>query len=172
MGKNSFDKYIEERIKKDSSLGEELDKASSAIEVGFQIYILRKKMGLTQTQLAKKIGVSQSNIARIENADYNHYAMKTLYKVAKGLGADLNIFINLPEQTINLISAVDNFPAFQNFIYAGATGRYFVSGSGTVNRQETSTLGPIIESENVRVSAESRNSEAEVNRLYYSTLWI
>lgn len=170
MVNTSFDKYLQEKIKNKPTLKGELEKVDRAVEVAYQIYSLRKKKDLTQSQLAKRIGVSQSNIARIENADYNHYTMKTLYKVAKGLGADLNIFINPPEQTISLTSVVNRFPVFQDFIHAGTAGRYFVSGSGTANRQETSILGDIIGSENVRVSAESRESEAEVNRLYYPTL--
>lgn len=168
MGKNSFDKYIEEGIKKNPSLGEELDKATSAIEVGFQIYTLRKKMGLTQTQLARKIGVSQSNVARIESADYTHYTMNTLHKVAKALSADLNILINPPEQTANLISAVNSFPTAQNFIFAGTAGGYFLSGSGIFNREEAITLGDVAGSEKVKVSSESKESKA--NRFYYQTL--
>lgn len=170
MANTSFDKYLEDKIKSKPTLRQELEKVDRAVEIAYQIYFLRKKKGLTQSQLAKSIGVSQSNIARIENADYNHYTMKTLYRVAKGLGADLNIFINPPEQTINLISAVNSFPTFQNFIYAGTAGGYFVSGSGTVNREETITLEVVIESEKVKVSAESRESEADINKFYFPTL--
>jgi len=168
MGKNSFDKHIEERIKINPSLGEELDKATDAIEVGFQIYTLRKNMGLTQTKLAKKIGVSQSNIARIESADYNHYTMTTLYKVAKGLGADLNIFINSSEQTNKLIAVYNSFPTYQNFIFPGTSDEYFLSGRVTFNREEKITPSAMIEDEKVKFSTESKESKAEVN--YYSTL--
>jgi len=170
MSNTSFDKYLQEKIKSKPTLKEELEKVDRAVEIAYQIYTLRKKKGLTQSQLAKSIGVSQSNVARIEDVDYNHYTMTTLYKVAKGLGADLNVFINSPDQTISLISAVNSFPTIQSFIFAGTAGEYFLSGSGMFNREETITPGAVIESEKVKVSAESKESRAEANRFYYQTL--
>lgn len=168
MANTSFDKYLEEKIKSKPTLKQELEKVDRAVEIAYQIYALRKKKDLTQSQLAKAIGVSQSNVARIENADYNHYTMKTLYKVAKALDADLNIFINQPEQTINLIRAVNSFPTAQNFIFAGTAGGYFLSGSGIFNREEAITLGEVNGSEKVKVSSESKESKAEAS--YYPTL--
>ena len=171
MSNLNFDKYLQEKIKSKPKLKEELEKVDRAVEIAYQIYTLRKKSGLTQSQLAKKIGVSQSNIARIENADYNHYTMRTLDKVAKGLGADLNIFINPPEQTNNLISVINSYPTIQSFVYAGTAGGYFVSGSGTLNREEAINLGVVNGSEEVKVSAESEESDADINKFYYPTLW-
>ena len=95
---------------------------------------------MSQSQLAKKIGVSQSNVARIENADYNSYTMKTLDKVAKGLNADSNTFISLPEQTNRLISVYNSSPRLQSFQYAGTAGEYFISGLGAFNREGAVTL--------------------------------
>jgi len=155
MSNTSFDKYLEEKIRSKPILKQELDKVDRAVEIAYQIYTLRKKKGLTQSELAQAIGVSQSNIARIESADYNHYTMTTLYKVAKGLGADLNVFINSPEQTINLIRAVNIFPTFQSFTFAGTAGGYFLS---------TITLEDVIGSEKVKVSSESKESKAEIYR--------
>lgn len=170
MSNTSFDKYLEEKIKKKPTLKEELEKVDRAVEIAYQIYSLRKKKGLTQSQLAKTIGVSQSNIARIENADYNHYTMRTLYKVAKGLDADLNIFINSPEQTNKLICAYNSFPTSQNFIFAGTSGEYFLSGRATFNREGEIILGAVNGNEKVEFSTESKESKAEINRFYFPTL--
>ena len=157
MANTSFKKYLEEKIKQYPKLKSEIEKAGKAVKIAHQIYKLRKERGLTQKKLAKMIGVSQSNIARIESADYNHYTITTLNKVAKGLGAD------------HLIRSVNSFPTAQNFIFAGTAGEYFFSERADFNRRETITLRPVTENEKViKVSAESKESKAEAN--YYPTL--
>ena len=98
--KDDLDRLIEKALKIDPSLQEGLDKADRAWDIAFQIYDLRKKSGLTQTQLAQLVKTSQSNIARIESADYTGYTFKTLEKVTKALRAKLEIRI-IPQRTSN-----------------------------------------------------------------------
>ena len=100
--KDDLDRLIEKALKIDPSLQEGLDKADRAWDIAFQIYNLRKKSGLTQTQLAKLIKTSQSNIARIESADYTGYTFKTLEKVTKALKANLEIRI-VPQAKNNFV---------------------------------------------------------------------
>jgi DNA-binding XRE family transcriptional regulator len=78
--KDDLDRLIEKALKIDPSLKEGMDKADQAWDIAFQIYDLRKKAGLTQTQLASLVGTRQSNIARIESADYTGYTFNTLEK--------------------------------------------------------------------------------------------
>lgn len=94
--KDDLDRYIEKALKEDPTLAEGLEKAGQAWDIAFQIHDLRKKGGLTQTQLAKLVGTRQSNIARIESADYTGYTFKTLEKVTNALKARLQIRI-IPE---------------------------------------------------------------------------
>ncbi len=91
--KDDLDRYLEKAIKRDPTLPERLEKADQAWDIAFKIYGLRKSSGLTQTQLAKLIGTKQSNIARIESADYTGYTLKTLEKVTRALKAKLQIKI-------------------------------------------------------------------------------
>ncbi len=91
--KDDLDRLTEKLLKQDPSFQEKLDKAGQAWDIAFQIYDLRKQAGLTQTQLAKLVGTRQSNIARIESADYTGYTLKTLEKVTKALKARLEIRI-------------------------------------------------------------------------------
>lgn len=158
MTNTSFDKYIQEKIKIKPKLKEELDKVDRAIEVAYQIYTLRKMRGLTQAQLAKKIGISQSNIARIESANYKFYSNKTLDKIAKGLNADSNTFISLPEQTNRLISVYNSSPTLQSFQYAGTVGEYFISGLGTFSTEGAATLGDNFNLEKVKFLTLIQNS--------------
>lgn len=97
--KDDLDRTTEILLKQDPSLQEEFDKADRAWDIAFQIYDLREKAGLTQKQLAELVGTKQSNIARIENADYTGYTLKTLEKVAKALKAKLEVKIISPAHT-------------------------------------------------------------------------
>ena len=91
--KDAFDRTIEKALKMDPSLQGELDKAGEAWDIAFQIYGLRQKAGITQKQLAEMVGTKQSNIARIESADYTGYTLKTLEKVTRALKARIQITI-------------------------------------------------------------------------------
>lgn len=91
--KDDLDRLTEKLLKQDPSMKEELEKAERAWDIAFQVCNLRKKSGLTQTQLAKLVGTKQSNIARIESADYTGYTLKTLEKVTRALKARLQIKI-------------------------------------------------------------------------------
>lgn len=91
--KDDLDRLTEKLLKQDPSMAEEFEKADQAWDIAFQIYDLRKKAGLTQTQLAKLVGTRQANIARIESADYTGYTLKTLEKVTRALKARLEVRI-------------------------------------------------------------------------------
>ncbi|EKD91119.1 MAG: hypothetical protein ACD_30C00043G0005 [uncultured bacterium] len=100
--KDDLDRTMKQVLKENPRLQEGLDKAEQAWDIAFQIYDLRKKAGLTQTQLAKLVHTKQSNIARIETADYTGYTLKTLEKVTKALKAKLEIkIVPSQSQTIN-----------------------------------------------------------------------
>ncbi len=96
--KDDLDKTLDKALKINPSLKERLNKAEQAWDIAFQIINLREKRRLTQSQLAKLIDTSQSNIARLENADYGAYSLKTLEKIAKALEAKLNI-VFIPQES-------------------------------------------------------------------------
>lgn len=96
--KDDLDRLTEKLIAQDPSFVEEMEKADQAWDIAFQIYDLRKKMGLTQTQLAKLVHTGQANISRIEAADYTGYTLKTLEKVTRALKAKLQVRI-IPADT-------------------------------------------------------------------------
>ena len=95
--KDDLDRLTDKLLKRHPSLKEEMAKAGEAIDIAYQIYDLRRASGLTQTQLAKMVRTRQSNISRIESADYTGYTLTTLEKVTKALKAKLEIRI-VPER--------------------------------------------------------------------------
>lgn len=91
--KDDLDRMMARVLKEKPHLKEGLEKADQAWDIAFQIRDLREKAGLTQKQLAELVGTKQSNIARIEDADYTRYTLTTLEKVTKALKAKLEVKI-------------------------------------------------------------------------------
>ena len=84
-----FDDYLKDELKNPEfkRLFEEYGKQ---LEIAYQILQLRKKRGLSQSELAKKIGTKQSNVARIESGGQN-ITVNLLDKIATALGASLSV---------------------------------------------------------------------------------
>lgn len=66
------------------------DEYGKQLEIAYQILQLRKKAGISQTQLAKKLGTTQSNVARIETGQQN-VTTGTLQKIAVALDREVKI---------------------------------------------------------------------------------
>jgi predicted RNase H-like HicB family nuclease/DNA-binding XRE family transcriptional regulator len=62
----------------------------SRLSVALQIRWRREDLGLTQAQLARRVGVSQQQIAKLEDPDANP-TLATLEAVARGAGASLEV---------------------------------------------------------------------------------
>jgi len=155
MAKSSFEKYIEESLKKNPVLEEKLHKAELALDIAHQIYNLRQKKGLTQEELAGLIKVKQSNIARLENAEYSGYSLRTLQKIAKALDTNLNIFITTPEQTSSLLNCLYNaHPTVTKVRSLGQS--IFISwvGSVSLSDQESILTNLLSDFENIGFTTE------------------
>lgn len=61
------------------------------IQIAHQLISLRKKTGLTQAQLAKKIHTSQQAIARLESLNYRGHSLGTLGKLAGAFHKRLSV---------------------------------------------------------------------------------
>jgi DNA-binding XRE family transcriptional regulator len=55
-------------------------------ELWLQLVEARMAAGLTQAQLAKRLGVSQAQVARIEKRGYDSYTLNTLRRYVEALG--------------------------------------------------------------------------------------
>lgn len=61
------------------------------LEISYRLITLRRKLGLTQAQLAKKVGISQQGLARLESLNYKGHTLQSLNKIAQGLGKKLQV---------------------------------------------------------------------------------
>src|SRR5437016_2816520 len=62
-------------------------------ELWLQLVEARQAAGLTQAQLAKRLGVSQAQVARIEKQGYDSYTLNTLRRYVQALGRTLEVTV-------------------------------------------------------------------------------
>ena len=86
---SKFDKYVR-TSKRANTKGSRERRAlfARAYTIATQLMALREKRGLTQTELAERSGVPQSEISRIERGSV-HPTERTLVRLADALDADL-----------------------------------------------------------------------------------
>ncbi len=80
---NYFDKY-----KNDKEFQRYYKEATDEIDIAIALAAGRKRKRLTQAQLAKKVGMPQSQLARVESGSHN-VTLGTLHRVASAL--DLHV---------------------------------------------------------------------------------
>ena len=90
VGKQSYETW---RTELHQSLGYEEVYAEEAAksELWLQLVEARHAAGLTQAEMAKRIGVSQAQIARIEKEGYVAYTLNTLRRYVEALGNDFTL---------------------------------------------------------------------------------
>jgi DNA-binding XRE family transcriptional regulator len=77
-----FDHYLEARLKS-PAFRKHFQRARLATELAHRIVELRRRQGLTQTELARRMGTKQQTICRLERGDYQGFTLKTLLKIAE-----------------------------------------------------------------------------------------
>jgi transcriptional regulator with XRE-family HTH domain len=83
-------------------------------EIAMQIRALREERGyLTQATFAEHAGMQQSAVSRIENADYQGWTMKTLFKVANALDARLRVSFERAEDVVRRFDHRENSENFE-----------------------------------------------------------
>ena len=80
-------------LNKDSELKNMVNEEFQKLQIGQQIYDLRKEAGLTQAELADVVGTTGSVISRLESAEYDGHSLKMLERIAIVLGKKVDIRI-------------------------------------------------------------------------------
>jgi len=65
----------------------------------FQLVEARQQAGLTQEQMAQRLGVSQSQVARIEKRGYDAYTLTTLRRYVQALGEGYSLEVRITTPT-------------------------------------------------------------------------
>ena len=85
-----FDDWLKKRMR-DPKFRRGYAKARLAVRLGYKVYQLRSKLGLTQAGLADRMGTKQQAIARLERGDYDGFSLKTLERIAEATKTELVI---------------------------------------------------------------------------------
>lgn len=75
-------------------------------ELWLQLVEARQSAGLTQQQLAKKLGVSQAQVARMEKRGYDAYTLTSLRRYVNALGKGFSLKVVVEESHIH--SSISN----------------------------------------------------------------
>lgn len=86
---DDFDRYLNEQLK-DPAFKAEWEKGELEYQLMMMVLSARNEQHLTQSQLAERTGLRQSNISRIEKGQAMP-SIATLSKIAQGLGKELQI---------------------------------------------------------------------------------
>lgn len=65
--------------------------ASRAARLGRRMAALRKKAGLTQAQVARRMGTTASAVSRMESVDPGNLTLESLDRYARAVGAELRL---------------------------------------------------------------------------------
>jgi len=92
MGKIFTQKDAEKRLeKKFPGITQGIQKEFTSLQIAYKIFELRRRKRLTQTELARRAGLKQSNLARMEQSGYSDYKISTLSKIAKAAHTRLQV---------------------------------------------------------------------------------
>jgi len=89
---SDLQKYIEIRKKKDPEFAESYDSGYEEFKIGVLLREARKKSGLTQEELARRVKTTKSAISRIEN-HAEDIKLSTIERVATALGRKIIVEI-------------------------------------------------------------------------------
>lgn len=85
--RSDVDRWMEEQYRKSPGLRESVAAEVAEMELQMGLVKLREERGVSQTQLARMLGVSQPAIAKLEGGTPKDVKVSTLVKYAAALGA-------------------------------------------------------------------------------------
>ena len=88
-GDGVLSEYLKKQLK-NPKLKRYFEEYGKQLEIAYKISQLRRKKGISQLELARKIGTKQSNVARMESGNQN-FTTDTLQRIASALKCNLKI---------------------------------------------------------------------------------
>src|SRR5438309_5797436 len=84
-GRASFERW-QQQLRADPEYQMIYEEEAAKKELWLQLVEARMSAGLTQQEVAKRLGVSQAQVARIEKRGYDAYTLTTLRRYVQALG--------------------------------------------------------------------------------------
>jgi transcriptional regulator with XRE-family HTH domain len=98
MKETNFDRYLQNQLQ-DPEFAARFARAGEAWNVAVQLAALRKRVGLSQKDLAQRLNTSQQQISRIESLGYEGHSLSMLRRVAAALDAHVKVTLE-PNRTV------------------------------------------------------------------------
>lgn len=95
--KSGFDRYVDKVFKEDPKFKLAYLTELAKEPINTQLAVLRHRLGLTQEEVAKRMHLRQSNVARLERKNVNPTA-KMVARAAKALGCRVML---IPEKELS-----------------------------------------------------------------------
>ncbi len=89
-GQRRYDEYWAQQMA-DPEFRAVYEEEAAKKELWLQLVEARQEAGLTQGEVAKRLGVSQAQVARIEKRGYDAYTLTTLRRYVQALGDDFTL---------------------------------------------------------------------------------
>jgi len=87
--KTAWDRYVRQELKK-PKVRQAYEEETRVLSIGLELANQRKRKGMTQAEVAKKIGTSAPQLSRTERRPEN-VNMRTLIRYAEAVGMNLDI---------------------------------------------------------------------------------
>lgn len=89
--------YLEWRahLRADPAYRSIYEEEAAKSELWLQLVEARQAAGLTQAEMAKRLGVSQAQVARIEKRGYDAYTLNTLRRYVHALGTGFSLQVQV-----------------------------------------------------------------------------
>lgn len=84
---------VKQTLLEDEVFQEKVEEIFKGLNIAQQLINLRKERGLSQTQFAKLLGVSQPLIAKLESRPLNNIELKKLIRIVVALNGTLKLSI-------------------------------------------------------------------------------
>jgi transcriptional regulator with XRE-family HTH domain len=96
----SIDLDVAGRLRADEEFRQAYFIAESSGMIARQLIRLRKRRGLSQTDVAKQLETRQPAISRVESADYRNWSFNTLRRLAEAMDARIRVIIEPSEDVL------------------------------------------------------------------------
>jgi predicted XRE-type DNA-binding protein len=100
-----------EKASRDAAGGRDTDPAraeaqtrTEAYLLGYRLAELREELGISQTQQAKHMGISQPRVSQLERGDLAQLEVDTLSRYIMALGGHLKLIANFEEHEATLLT--------------------------------------------------------------------
>lgn len=92
--KSQLMRWVDDKLAGDSDLAQRVEAALAEMRVEQDLAARRATLGITQTELARRMGVSQPFVATLESGRVKNLELRTLYRWATALGTRVTVGVS------------------------------------------------------------------------------